>query len=241
MERRRSRPFPQQCDRPAPAPVGGAHRRDPGQPADSVPRPGRLAARPHGIPRSEVDVVEAFAAWSLVRALGSIPITPGGLGVRRSPSAEPWWAFGAHNAARGRWRRCLYRSLTFLPSCRTSDLAAAAHLQPQQAERGARRRLARESCETGRLVAENPAGDLLENRRTRWSSRLLRIAPPCERTDRRRGGESPAREPGGRRAAARLTSIRPGSDQPRTSSGDLSGRDRVGLPRSRNRHRRVVR
>jgi putative heme transporter len=30
---------------------------------------------------SEVSAVEAFAAWSLVRLLGSIPITPGGLGV----------------------------------------------------------------------------------------------------------------------------------------------------------------
>lgn len=30
---------------------------------------------------SEVGAVEAFAAWSLVRLLGSIPITPGGLGV----------------------------------------------------------------------------------------------------------------------------------------------------------------
>jgi uncharacterized protein (TIRG00374 family) len=29
----------------------------------------------------EVSAVEAFAAWSLVRLLGSIPITPGGLGV----------------------------------------------------------------------------------------------------------------------------------------------------------------
>jgi uncharacterized membrane protein YbhN (UPF0104 family) len=40
-----------------------------------------VSLRALGITRSEVDVVEAFAAWSLVRALGSIPITPGGLGV----------------------------------------------------------------------------------------------------------------------------------------------------------------
>ena len=33
------------------------------------------------VPASEVSAVEAFAAWSLVRLLGSIPITPGGLGV----------------------------------------------------------------------------------------------------------------------------------------------------------------
>jgi len=34
-----------------------------------------------GIESSQVSVAEAFAAWSLVRLLGSIPITPGGLGV----------------------------------------------------------------------------------------------------------------------------------------------------------------
>jgi putative heme transporter len=33
------------------------------------------------VPATEVSTVEAFAAWSLVRLLGSIPITPGGLGV----------------------------------------------------------------------------------------------------------------------------------------------------------------
>jgi putative heme transporter len=33
------------------------------------------------VPAGEVSAVEAFAAWSLVRLLGSIPITPGGLGV----------------------------------------------------------------------------------------------------------------------------------------------------------------
>lgn len=34
-----------------------------------------------GVPAGDVSAVEAFAAWSLVRLLGSIPITPGGLGV----------------------------------------------------------------------------------------------------------------------------------------------------------------
>jgi uncharacterized protein (TIRG00374 family) len=33
------------------------------------------------VPAADVSTVEAFAAWSLVRLLGSIPITPGGLGV----------------------------------------------------------------------------------------------------------------------------------------------------------------
>jgi uncharacterized membrane protein YbhN (UPF0104 family) len=40
-----------------------------------------VSLRVLGVSASEVSAVEAFAAWSLVRLLGSIPITPGGLGV----------------------------------------------------------------------------------------------------------------------------------------------------------------
>jgi putative heme transporter len=40
-----------------------------------------VTLRTLGITGSEVSLAEAFAAWSLVRLLGSIPITPGGLGV----------------------------------------------------------------------------------------------------------------------------------------------------------------
>jgi len=48
---------------------------------------------------SEVSAVEAFAAWSLVRLLGSIPITPGGLGVVELGLTMPSWA-----SAATRWR-----------------------------------------------------------------------------------------------------------------------------------------
>ena len=40
-----------------------------------------VTLRTLGITGSEVSLAEAFAAWSLVRLLGSIPVTPGGLGV----------------------------------------------------------------------------------------------------------------------------------------------------------------
>jgi uncharacterized protein (TIRG00374 family) len=40
-----------------------------------------VALRVLGVSGDEVSAVEAFAAWSLARLLGSIPITPGGLGV----------------------------------------------------------------------------------------------------------------------------------------------------------------
>ncbi|MFN2471813.1 MAG: YbhN family protein [Gaiellaceae bacterium] len=33
------------------------------------------------VPGGEVSVAEAFAAWSLVRLLGSLPLTPGGIGI----------------------------------------------------------------------------------------------------------------------------------------------------------------
>jgi uncharacterized protein (TIRG00374 family) len=40
-----------------------------------------VTLRTLGITGDEVSLAEAFAAWALVRLLGSIPITPGGLGV----------------------------------------------------------------------------------------------------------------------------------------------------------------
>jgi uncharacterized protein (TIRG00374 family) len=40
-----------------------------------------VSLRVLGVSGSEVSAVEAFAAWSLARLLGSIPITPGGLGI----------------------------------------------------------------------------------------------------------------------------------------------------------------
>ena len=83
-----------------------------------------VSLRALGITRSEVDVVEAFAAWSLVRALGAIPITPGGLGVQEVALSGALVGFGTHNAAAVA-ATLLYRSLTFLPSV-VLGLAAAA-------------------------------------------------------------------------------------------------------------------
>ena len=45
-----------------------------------------ISLRAFQVPASEVTVIEAFAAWSLARILGSIPITPGGIGVVDSAS-----------------------------------------------------------------------------------------------------------------------------------------------------------
>ena len=51
-----------------------------------------------GVPRAEVTIVEAFAAWTLARILGSIPITPGGVGFVELGLTGILVAFGASNA-----------------------------------------------------------------------------------------------------------------------------------------------
>jgi uncharacterized membrane protein YbhN (UPF0104 family) len=53
-----------------------------------------------GVPRAEVTIVEAFAAWALARILGAIPITPGGVGFVELGLAGALVAFGASNAMR---------------------------------------------------------------------------------------------------------------------------------------------
>jgi putative heme transporter len=70
----------------------------------------------------EVSVVEAFAGWSLARVLGSIPITPGGLGVVELGLTTVLVGFGGSNA--GVVAAVLvYRFLTIVP---TLALGAAA-------------------------------------------------------------------------------------------------------------------
>jgi len=83
-----------------------------------------VAMRALGVSRSEVDVVEAFAAWSLIRALGSIPITPGGLGVEEVALSGALVGFGAHNAEAVA-ATLVYRFLTVVPSV-VLGLASAA-------------------------------------------------------------------------------------------------------------------
>ena len=40
-----------------------------------------VALRMLEVPSSEVSGIEVFASWSIIRVLGSLPITPGGLGI----------------------------------------------------------------------------------------------------------------------------------------------------------------
>ena len=67
------------------------------------------------VPASQVSLVEAFAAWALVRILTSIPITPGGLGVVELGLTAALVGFGGDNA--GVVAAVLvYRFLTVVPT-----------------------------------------------------------------------------------------------------------------------------
>lgn len=71
----------------------------------------------------EVSWIEAFAAWSLVRILGALPFTPGGLGVVELGLTGALVAFGAPNVDAVA-ATLLYRFLTIVPTLALGLLAA---------------------------------------------------------------------------------------------------------------------
>jgi uncharacterized membrane protein YbhN (UPF0104 family) len=92
-----------------------------------------VALRALGVPASEVTVVEAFAAWSLARLLGTIPITPGGIGVIELSLTAALVGFGGNNA--GVVAAVLvYRFLTMVPTIALG--LAATSLLNREARRG---------------------------------------------------------------------------------------------------------
>jgi uncharacterized membrane protein YbhN (UPF0104 family) len=76
------------------------------------------------VPAREVSVIEAFAAWSLVRLLGSIPITPGGLGIIELGLTTALVGFGGGNAEVVT-AVLVYRFLTIVPTLLLGLLAGA--------------------------------------------------------------------------------------------------------------------
>jgi putative heme transporter len=74
-----------------------------------------VALRACGVTGSEVSLVEAFAAWSLARILGSVPITPAGVGVVELGLSGALIAFGGQNAEVVA-AVLLYRFLTMVPT-----------------------------------------------------------------------------------------------------------------------------
>jgi uncharacterized protein (TIRG00374 family) len=83
-----------------------------------------VSLRAVGVPRAEVTVVEAFAAWTLARVLGSIPITPGGIGFVELGLTGALVAFGAGNADAVAVT-LIYRFLTIVPTLVVGLIAAA--------------------------------------------------------------------------------------------------------------------
>ena len=68
-----------------------------------------------GVTGSEVSLVEAFAAWSLVRLLGSVPLTPGGIGIVEVGLTGLLVGFGGSDAEVVA-AVLLYRFLTIVPT-----------------------------------------------------------------------------------------------------------------------------
>jgi putative heme transporter len=83
-----------------------------------------VCLRATGVTDSEVTVIEAFAAWALVRILGALPLTPAGVGIVEVGLTGALVAFGAPNAEAVA-ATLLYRALTVLPTLALGLLAAA--------------------------------------------------------------------------------------------------------------------
>jgi uncharacterized protein (TIRG00374 family) len=83
-----------------------------------------VSLRALDVSAAEVTLAEAFAAWSLARILGTIPITPGGIGVVELSLTATLIGFGGDNA--GVVAAVLvYRFLTIIPTLVLGLVAAA--------------------------------------------------------------------------------------------------------------------
>jgi uncharacterized protein (TIRG00374 family) len=83
-----------------------------------------VALRAFDVPASEVSLAEAFAAWSFVRIIGTIPITPGGIGIVEVGLTSALIGFGGANA--GVVAAVLvYRFLTIVPTLLVGLVSAA--------------------------------------------------------------------------------------------------------------------
>jgi uncharacterized protein (TIRG00374 family) len=82
-----------------------------------------VSLRAFGVPSSEVSLIEAFASWSLVRILGTIPITPGGIGIIELGLTGALVGFGGNNASVVA-AVLVYRFLTMVPTLVLGLIAA---------------------------------------------------------------------------------------------------------------------
>ena len=89
-----------------------------------------VSLRAVGVPQTEVTIVEAFAAWTLARILGAIPITPGGVGFVELGLTGVLVAFGASNAEAVA-ATMIYRFLTVVPTLVLGLVAAGTSIVGQ--------------------------------------------------------------------------------------------------------------
>jgi putative heme transporter len=83
-----------------------------------------VSLRALDVPSSQVSFTEAFAAWALVRLIGSVPITPGDIGIVELGLTTALIGFGGNNA--GVVAAVLvYRFLTMVPTLVLGLIAAA--------------------------------------------------------------------------------------------------------------------
>jgi putative heme transporter len=76
------------------------------------------------VPASDVSGIEAFAAWSIIRVLGSLPITPGGLGIVELGLTSLLVGFGGGQAEVVA-AVLVYRFLTIVPTLLLGLVAGA--------------------------------------------------------------------------------------------------------------------
>jgi putative heme transporter len=82
-----------------------------------------VSLRGLGVSSAEVSIVEAFAAWALVRIIASIPITPGGVGIVELGLTGTLVGFGGPNAEVVA-AVLVYRFLTVVPTLAFGLVAA---------------------------------------------------------------------------------------------------------------------
>jgi uncharacterized membrane protein YbhN (UPF0104 family) len=88
------------------------------------------------VPATDVSAVEAFASWSLVRLLGTFPITPGGIGVVEVGLTALLVGFGGDNAEVVA-AVLVYRFLTIVPTLVLGLLAAVTWRRYRRADEAA--------------------------------------------------------------------------------------------------------
>jgi uncharacterized membrane protein YbhN (UPF0104 family) len=117
-----------------------------------------ISLRALEVPPSEVSTLEAFAAWSLARMLGTIPITPGGIGVVELGMTGALLGFGGNNAGVVA-AVLLYRFLTMVPTIVFGLVATVGIRNARRSEESRSRSAASSPAEAS---AESQAADSTE-------------------------------------------------------------------------------